>query len=275
MVQYAVADKVMNACRHCSTIGRFRYRTHLQRGMLPNADEPTATVTFIKFGERTYAVTAAHVIEAFENLRSQEGILYEGYFCPANSGVAIFGPFITPPPPLAGRTLDVAISPIDPDLPAYIGKETFVVARTGDATWPVSHALAVGFPTASKEDVAGPDGVRLSMACVHALAEGVGGRGDADQVQFFSELAEKPAQLSLSGLSGGPVFWSEAESFGLLGFIKEALDVVPKEGEETLYEGPRVNFICQRVDYEMIEAWTTYVDRNWQRARDKINAVLK
>lgn len=84
----------------------------------------------------------------------------------------------------------MALCPVHSELPARIGKEAFLVDRSGDATWPVSHALAVGFPTASKADRPEEGGIRLSMKCVHALAEGIG--GSADQVQFYSEIEEKP-----------------------------------------------------------------------------------
>jgi predicted DNA-binding ArsR family transcriptional regulator len=60
----------------------------------------------------------------------------------------------------------------------------------------------------------------------------------------------------------------------LIGFVKEALDVTPKAGEETFYTEPKVNFICQRADFAIVERWTQFVDDNWQKARDKINAAI-
>ena len=88
--------------------------------------------------------------------------------------------------------------------------------------------------------------------------------GLSDQVQFFSELSEMPTVGSLSGMSGGPVFWSDGARHGLLGFVKEGLDISVSECGDK----PKVQFICQRVDYAIMERWTNYIDRNWQSERD-------
>lgn len=244
------------------------------RGMLPRPEEPTATVTFVAFEGRCYAVTAAHVISTFERMRTDEGIRFEGYFCPVGRGVAILGPFLQPPEDFTGRRPDIAICPIDARLPAHVSKEAFNVLPEGDAQFPISHALATGFPTASKDDYDDGVGARLRMQCVQALAEGVG-LGSGDQLQFYSELDHVPTSGSLSGMSGGPVMWSEEDAHGLLGFVKEAMDVVPKQGEETLYTGPRVHFLCQRVDYQTLKEWFAFVDANWLAARDKINDEIQ
>ncbi len=44
---------------------------------------------------------------------------------------------------------------------------------------------------------------------------------------------------------------------------------------ETFYTEPKVDFICQRVDFTILERWTQYVDTNRQKERDKINAVIE
>lgn len=275
MTQYPIADELRDAGRHCATMARFNYSDEEGRGFLPTPTEPTATVTFIEFDGKTYAVTAKHVIDAFATMSEADGHMHEGYYVPAKPGVSIIGPFITPPSPsLAGPhvKVDVAICPVDPRLPVSVGKAAFVVQSAGDAKWPLTHALAVGFPTSAKVDVPEPGGLRLGMRCVHTLAESVGGSPESDQVQFYSEIPDKPDQSSLSGMSGGPVFWSTDSAFGLLGFIKEALDVVPAPGEETLYSEPRVNFICSRVDHVILTDWFHHVNQHWPMARDRLNA---
>ena len=109
------------------------------------------------------------------------------------------------------------------------------------------------------------------MPCVHAIAEGVGSSEYADQVQFYSELAEELAISSLSGLSGGPVFWSDGQRLGLIGFVKQALDVNPPEGEDTIHAGPRVNFICQRASYDDFGRWVEYANREMPKRREVLN----
>jgi hypothetical protein len=269
--EYEFADELRDSCKYCAVIGRFKYRDEMMRGMLPTSDEPTATVTFVEFGGRTYAVTAAHVIGAFEKLREKEGIRFEGYFCPAKPGVAIVGPFVQPLEDFQGRRPDVAICPVNSDFPARIGKRAFVVANGNEPKFPVSHAMATGFPTAGKWDVVKSGGVTLRMQCFEAVAEGIGNSGDSDQIQFYSELPQRPELGSLSGLSGGPVFWSAGAKFGLLGFVKEAMDVTPTEREESLSGEPRVHFLCQRANIDTLGTWPAFVDARSQIARDGIN----
>jgi hypothetical protein len=274
-MRYPVAEALSGAGRHAATIARHKFRG-LERGLIPNAGEETATVTFVKINGRTYAVTARHVIQTFDKLACQDGAEFEGYSCVQAPGISILGPFLTPPAEYPSREPDIGICPVADELPGVIGKTAFEIVREGDARWPVSHALAIGFPTVAKHDSRDKFGLtRLALPCVQALAEGIGSFGSSDQVQFHSELTQKPEMLSLSGMSGGPVFWNDGSTYGLIGFVKEALDVTPKEGEQTFYTEPKVNFICQRVDFEIVQKWTRYVDSNWQSERDKINTAIQ
>jgi hypothetical protein len=71
------------------------------------------------------------------------------------------------------------------------------------------------------------------------------------------------------------VFWSDGEQHGLLGFVKEAMDVVPKPGEETLFSGPRVNFICERASYDTLGRWVEDAERELPRAKEAINERVR
>ena len=269
-----MADAVSRAGRHARAVSRFKWNPG--RGLVPPPASETATVSFIKIEGRTYAVTARHVLESFDDLARKEGVPFEGYACINSPGVAISPPFLTPPPGFGQRQPDIAIRPIDERLPAHVGKAAFEILPGGNARWPIEFAVAVGFPTAEKHDIQDERGLtRLAMPCVHAFAEGLGSPGTSDQVQFHSELPERPLVTSLSGMSGGPVFWSDAENYGMLGFVKEALDVTPKEGEETFYTEPKVNFICQRVDFEILTRWAEFVDANWPAAVEHLNEQVR
>lgn len=274
-MKYPVADEVTKACRHAATIARLKFQG-MERGLVPAAASETATVTFIKINDKTYAVTARHVIEGLNKLAQDEGIQFEGYSCVQAPGVAINGPFLMPPAEYPEPQPDIAICPVQENLPGKINKTPFEIRPRDDAKWPVSHAIAFGFPMAEKRDVQDELGAtRLALPCVHALAEGLNSPGTSDQVQFHSELSEKPGIVSLSGMSGGPVFWSDGTNYGLIGFVKQALDITPKDGEDTFYTEPKVNFICQRADFAILERWTRYVDANWQKERDKINIAIE
>lgn len=268
-------DDIKNICNYVATIGRYKFYG-LDREFLPPPSNETATVSFIEVNSKCYAITARHVIEIFRNLANAEGREYEGYMCFQSPSVAILGPFLTPPSELLGSTPDIEICPIQRDLCLRIGKKPFKVLPQYDAIWPISYAVAVGFPTELKFDQMDEIGrTYMAMTCVHAVAESVSADGSGDQVQFYSELNKELETKYLSGISGGPVFWSNAERYGLLGFVKEALDKSSGHNDGNSPNTSRVHFLCQRADFCILEKWTNYIDENWQNERGKINAVIK
>ncbi len=268
MVECAFADEVLHAGKFCATIARARVAHFHRRRFIPTPRDDTATVSFVKFEGKTYAVTARHVIEAFAAQAAAEGIVNESYFLPAAPGVELHPTFISPPAQWPDKDPDIALRQIDDDLSAYIGKEAFPLMREPKPEFPIRYAAAIGFPTLEKsENKSGG----VSMRGVHAIAEGVGSREDADQLQFFSELFERVPVSSLSGVSGGPVFWSDGEHFGLIGFVKQALDVNPVEGEQTIYAGPRVSFVCQRTSFDLFARWAEYANTEMPKRREVLN----
>ena len=274
-VTYLAHDDIKETCKFAATIARFKYYD-LHREILPPPSSETATVTFIELNNRCYAVTARHVIETFDKLANAEGKMYEGYMCLQSAGAGIGGPFVTPPGTLTEPKPDIAICPVEEVLCSRLGKEPFKILKRFDASWPVHYAVAVGFPTEQKYDTEDELGrTQLTMPCIQAVAESVNSHGSGDQIQFYSELEKKIEIECLSGMSGGPVFWSDGERYGLLGFVKEALDTPAGETLGISGNESRVHFLCQRVDFSVLTRWTNYVDEHWQAERDKINAKIR
>ena len=129
--------------------------------------------------------------------------------------------------------------------------------------------MAAGFPTAAKETLPGNRGERLRLVGVHAIAEGIGSSADSDQVQFYSEVAREKLSGDVSGMSGGPVFWSDGERHGLLGFVKEAM--AQSGGESGI---AMIHFICQRASYDTFAAWAAYADEACPRETAMLNARI-
>jgi hypothetical protein len=275
MAELAFADELELACRYCATFARANSQLIYERNLAPRPEDETGTVTFVRFAGRTYAVTALHVIQAFRSQSEREGRAPESYFLPAGKGVSISPPFVAAPENFPLPAPDAALREIDAGLPAYIGKKAIELRPEARPVYPVAYGAAVGFPTAAKSNRADPLGNRLAMACVHAVAKGVGAPESADQVQFYSEIASRRDVGSLSGMSGGPAFWSDGKKFGLLGFVKEALDIEPCPGEETIYAGPRVNFIVQHATYETFAAWAEHAQREGPRLREELNQAAE
>lgn len=267
--QFPSHADLAHAGKHAATLALHRYRP--DRGFVPTEGEPTGTVTFIEIEGRTYALTAAHVIDILNKAASKCGMPHGSFIAPKAPGVSITGPFLVPPKDLAARhPPDIALRPIPTGLPGYIGKTAFVVREDNCAPREITHGQAVGFPSLRKTDVSDDRGVYSSMQCVHAIAECV--HQSADQLTFRSHITNFPESGSLSGMSGGPVFWSDEGNYGLAGIIVEAADPAPGE---SLFNIPMVQFIAQRVDYQTLLNWAAYADKHWQAERDKLNAQLK
>lgn len=267
--QFPSHADLVHAGKHAATLALHRYRP--DRGFVPTEDEPTGTVTFLEIEGKTYALTAAHVIDILNKAASEYGMPHGSFIAPKAPGASIMGPFLVPPKDLAARRApDVALRPIAAELPGHIGKAAFVVHEDNCAPGEITHGQAVGFPSLRKTDVSDNRGVYSSMQCVHAVAEFV--HQSADQLIFRSHIADFPESGSLSGMSGGPVFWSDEGNYGLAGIVIEAADPAPGE---SLFNTPMVQFIAQRVDYQTLVDWAAYADRNWQTERDKLNAQLR
>lgn len=269
MKQFPKHGGLVGASRYVATIAAGHFRP--QRGYLPEPTEPTATVTFVRFEGEVYAITAKHVVIELDNWMDKSGQLAGTYFCPASQGVILHGPFVIPPPLFPQRDPDVAVLKVTEKHLGRLGKDAYDILEDSEMPWPPTHGRAFGFPTLDKSAVTDLGGERLEMKSVEAVAECITTGSDSDQIQFNSELSEPVECGSLSGLSGGAVFWSTEEHYGLAGIVKEAFDVNPKEGEESFYTNPKVNFICQRVDHAAMTRWVQHLNLHWKSERDKLN----
>ncbi|MFG9350124.1 hypothetical protein ACEP28_32375 [Pseudomonas aeruginosa] len=264
--QFASHDDLAKACQFVATLCLERYRP--ERSFVPDPGELTGTVTFLEILGKTYAVTAQHVIDELERQAKEHGRMPGSYLLLQDPGPRFSGPFIQAPVDAAAiRPADVALRPIPPDWPASIGKRAFVVTEANCAPATITHGQAVGFPTLAKQDAHDNRGVRVVMPCVHAIAEF--GSANVDRVSFYSPLDKFPENLSLSGMSGGPVFWSDGDAYGLAGIVIESIDAGP---DEALYNVPMVHFSAQRVDYETLLRWAAEADAKYPAARAEIRA---
>ena len=270
MPAYETADALKNASKYCATIAPMKF-VDTGRVFTPLPSDDTGTVTFVDVGGRKYALTAWHIPQGFKRAAIAAGEMETNLYIPAKKGACLQAPFIRVPQGIVGARKDIGIMPINARILEAVGKEAYVANSQPPPAFPLTHAIAVGFPTAQKRDVKTDRGLTLGMQCVHAIAEGVTAHDDADQVRFHSDIEEAPPITSLSGMSGGPVFWTTAEEFGLLGMIVEALDVSPTEGLCNIFGGHRVNFMCDRISFDDLVAWADYADNQWPKGRERLN----
>jgi hypothetical protein len=281
MTQYEVADALDDANKFCATIARGKFRNEASglteavfdmRGFVPFKDEDTATVTFLSFNGNCYAVTALHVVRAFEKMARRDGIEFEGYCVPKEPGGIFSGPFLEVPSRLGGQQVDIAIRKMPAEWITRFGKRPYLIRSDNDPRKSPEFAIAAGFPTGEKAD--SKKLARLRMTGVIAVAEGVGSNLSADQMLFYSELPEAPGVKSLSGMGGGPVFWSEGEAHGLLGFVKEA-GATTAGDPDGLFPNANSHFVVERATYDNLREWLSFVDENWDQERKRLNAKLE
>lgn len=236
---FEFADALKDSGKYCATICASDLSKFISQGPYPSITDDTATVTFIEFEGGHYAVTANHVIETFREAAGDEWMKRWVPFVPKAPAFFITRPFIQAPivdvhPP------DIAISRINPTALLKMGKKFFCLTDKQPKA-PVLAALATGFPTAGKALHASG---AISLEGVDVVAQSVGSSPDSDQMQFYSDVDPSKLRGDVSGMSGGPVFWSEGEEFGLLGVVKEALS-----------SDTGVSIMCQRIKYDDLTYW--------------------
>lgn len=231
-----------------------------EQGNWPRLAEPSdalrnGTLTFVKSEGRVFGITCWHVIEHFRKKLQESGNQFSHSMrTMVNGFYVVLDRFIRPEPQFGDPPIDIAVRELNPDLLSTIGKEAIDLDLLLDPPQSLEHGLGVGFPETMKykkmEDNAG---YRVSMPQVEILAE-IGGL-PTRRFTLFSELAEKPVQTDYSGMSGGPIFWSTENTFGIFGIIYEG-----GVGSE-LSEGRTVYLYGELATPSIIKGWLNQVPR--------------
>jgi hypothetical protein len=250
---YAIRDEFRaSACSHCAPL--FIIKQDVE--MAPTADDPSATLTFIRFGGRTYGITCKHVVASLRDRIQKSGNGFSHtFFLALERHHVVQDRFVIPPGDWVTPAPDIAIRELNPHLPEYLGKAALDLdACPVPALAEVEFAIAVGFPDRLKTQVASLLGYQLSMPCVHAVAENHSTTGPS--FTLFSELTETPGIRDLSGMSGGPIYWSSTTCYGLLGITYESSPL-----DDSLAGSAAVHIKGHLVDQATIADWVSRVPR--------------
>ena len=248
---HTVSDEFLaKACKHCAPL--FIIRQHVN--MAPTAEDPSATLTFIKFQGRTYGITCKHVLSILRDRITISGSeSSHTFFVALNQHKVLQDRFIVPPGDWVTPEPDIAIREIDPNFPAYVGKVALDIdANPVPVLSEVSFAVVVGFPDRLKTQTAFPIGYQIAMPCVHAVADNHSDVGPS--FTLFSELLATPNIRDLSGMSGGPIYWSDETSYGLLGITYESSPL-----ENSLSGTASVHIKGHLADRNTIAQWVSHV----------------
>lgn len=224
--EYPICDSLYkNPAKHCAALVVTENILKDENGW-PKFAQPTdelrnGTLTFVKANSKVYGITCWHVVEHYRNQTTKSGNTYSHTMrTMVNGFYVVLDRFIRPQPQLGVPPIDIAIRELDPEFPEAIGKIPIDLDTNIDPPKHIGHGYAVGFPESTKyKKMEDQSGYRVSMPQVEILAE-----IEAMPVcrfTLYSELEQKPAQTDYSGMSGGPIFWSTEEHYGMFGVIYE------------------------------------------------------
>jgi hypothetical protein len=266
-----MSEKVLKACVYCAPL--FFINALAVGGMadLPKPDAVNGTATLIRFENKTYAVTAHHVVKLlrkkaaevhrdawlFTTLLGGRGDSLVDRYLPSFPDW-----FEQPSAQYPENPPDIALSRINERFLETIGKAAFSFERDADDRATVAHTI--GCPRCEKFDTVHERGRRMVMNCVRAVAE------RASAVRFYSELQERPTVSSLNGMSGGPVFCTRGDEIDLMGIAVEGLDFEPGNLQTSdpaagLSESHRVTFGIQPITGALLRSWIAELGESLER----------
>jgi hypothetical protein len=248
MVQSRICEELKErSCRHCAAL----FIVPDQFPWEPTINDPSATITFIKMAGRTFGITTSQIVQTLDALNEDpaNGVGYT-FLTALERPHVISNRIKAPQTDWTKPVPELAIRELAARFPTDVGKialdiEAHPPAPAGEETT----AMAVGFPDRAKRLEAAPLGYRLLLPCVRTIAENVNKQGQS--LSLLSRLEGTSEVRSLCGMSGGPIYWSDAEKFGLLGITYEA------SRETASVHGANALDITGRVaDRAALERWT-------------------
>ncbi|RIA31311.1 trypsin [Ectopseudomonas oleovorans] len=230
---------------------------HLAPSKIDENTLRSGTVTFIQYKGGFYALTCRHVIDSLERQEQQwkDEQLQNHDFIPPISGMGLYTPignnqyhFNYKFTKVADTNVDLAIARIKPDVFKRLDRSAITLAskkklpRTG---------IASGYP---EEQRAIKEGNSINtfhpkfVSCIATLQESQSGN-----LYIQDTISEHRGVDVLSGMSGGPLIWSDSKRFGLAGIIKSGYDIQPKENGFTSENSIFIH--AERVTPQLLDNW--------------------
>lgn len=225
--KYPICDGLMaNGIKHCASVVIVENMVQDETGWpciaQPSDQLRNGTITFIARSGRVFGITCWHVLNHFyEQIHRSGDPFSHSMRTMVNGFYFLPNKFIQPQSPIGNTAIDIAICELDPDLLRAIGKIPFDLERCVDVPKDIRHAYALGFPEKMKrKKMIDEMSYQVSMPHLEVLAETVG----VPNCRFalFSEIDHEVSEVEWSGMSGGPIFWSTEDHYGIFGIVYEA-----------------------------------------------------
>lgn len=210
-----------NPARFCAAIAvvpAMDTASRLPQFTQPSEKHRSGTITFVRSGGRSFGITCWHVVEI---LRDANGAGSQHHLRTMLNGFYVVQDrFIRPSETLGQQCPDVAIREMHSDFARALGKEELNLDAMPETPRDVSFGYAVGFPENLKRRLEEDGGYRVAMPQCSVLAE-INRQPNQRFAIHSSVQREDVANENFSGMSGGPIFWSDASSFGIYGIVYE------------------------------------------------------
>lgn len=221
----------------------------------------SGTLTFVSYKGELFAITCRHVLKALENKQAawkkEQFEKYgheppiDGYhlFTPINNHQYHFNYKLNPVPEREdGSQPDIAIARVNHGSIKRLGREPIVLSPKN--TLPET-GIASGYPEHQRVIRQGKKISTFAPKFTSCLATmQLTARGD---ILLQDNIEDHKGLDVLSGMSGGPIIWSESEKFGLAGIVREGLDIRPKEGQLIVENGIWIH--GERITTELFDIW--------------------
>lgn len=279
MKKLPVCDKLLNAKKEIVThqycapvfIASSFFGTFIcnESSLVPNEfDEKSVrsgTLTFISYKNEHFAITCNHVLEALESRREawrkEQKKKYdikppiEGYqlFTPIDNNQYHFNYKLTSASKLSdGSQPDIAIARVNMHSITRLKRKPILLANKKQL--PVT-GIASGYPEQQRSIKNGKHISTFSpkfVTCTATLQVTENGG-----LLIQDTIEENNGLDSLSGMSGGPIIWSDSNRFGLAGIVREGLDIQPKDGQLMVEDGIWIH--GERITPDIFEQWIKYL----------------
>ncbi|MBO2591753.1 trypsin-like peptidase domain-containing protein [Shewanella algae] len=229
---------VENASIYCATIAISPNFTQDLYASRESDVYDSATVTFFKYEGKFYGVTCWHVVEILQEAERTNGKGTHSFHTMLNGFYTIGNRFYQPTAKFGQPRPDIAIREVLGDFINHLGKTPIDVENIVAPSEVPDFAYAVGFPTKLKyskevrEDFINKK--QVVMPHIQVLAE-ITNQNIKQRFTMHSESTEDLDVKSFSGTSGGPIFWSNNDEYGLIGIIYESITGTMLASDKTIH----------------------------------------
>ena len=195
----------------------------------PQPKDRNATITYLKFNDEEYGITCRHVLDYLKNQKASNRhntfAIYEygNLFIGEDYLIPLLEDYAEKDPP------DIAIIKLRQGFLKAIKKLSIPLNTKLLDPKQITHGLACGYPECLQmKSVEGEyANIKIFSAALLAEKNSIINK----RITLFSELDELSNIADYSGMSGGPIFWSEENGYGLLGIILKTMNPVMDSDE--------------------------------------------